>query len=60
MSTGGRVTDGALSDARAAGVTDAEIAEIVGHVALNVLSNFFNHVAQPDLDFPLVPAQLAE
>ncbi|WP_030691359.1 carboxymuconolactone decarboxylase family protein [Streptomyces globisporus] len=60
MATGGRVTDEALADARAAGVTDAEIAEIVGHVALNVLSNFFNHVAQPDLDFPLVPAQLAE
>ncbi|MFB7837377.1 carboxymuconolactone decarboxylase family protein [Streptomyces sp. NPDC056056] len=60
MATGGRVTDAALGDARAAGVTDAEIAEIVGHVALNVLSNFFNHVAQPDLDFPLVPARLAE
>jgi uncharacterized peroxidase-related enzyme len=60
METGGRVTDEALADARAAGVTDAEIAEVVGHVALNVLSNFFNHVAQPDLDFPLVPAQLAE
>jgi hypothetical protein len=41
-------------------VTDAEIAEVVGHIALNVLSNFFNHVAQPDLDFPLVPAHLAE
>ncbi|MFF3843151.1 carboxymuconolactone decarboxylase family protein [Streptomyces sp. NPDC001930] len=60
MATGGRVTDASLADARAAGVTDAEIAEIVGHVALNVLSNFFNHVAQPDLDFPLVPARLAE
>ncbi|MFI8962455.1 carboxymuconolactone decarboxylase family protein [Streptomyces sp. NPDC053493] len=60
MESGGRVTDAALADARAAGVTDGELAEIVGHVALNVLSNFFNHVAQPELDFPLVPAQLAE
>ncbi|WP_265868591.1 carboxymuconolactone decarboxylase family protein [Streptomyces sp. SKN60] len=60
MESGGRVSDAALADARAAGVSDAELAEIVGHVALNVLSNFFNHVAQPELDFPLVPAQLAE
>ncbi|MFJ7070399.1 carboxymuconolactone decarboxylase family protein [Streptomyces sp. NPDC101115] len=60
MESGGRVDDAALAEARAAGVTDAELAEIVGHVALNVLSNFFNHVAQPELDFPLVPAQLAE
>ncbi|KJK58546.1 carboxymuconolactone decarboxylase family protein [Saccharothrix sp. ST-888] len=56
----GRVSDSALAEARAAGVTDAEIAEIVGHVALNVLSNFFNHVAEPELDFPLVDAHLAE
>ncbi|MFJ3901610.1 carboxymuconolactone decarboxylase family protein [Streptomyces sp. NPDC090025] len=60
MESGGRISDAALADARTAGVTDGELAEIVGHVALNVLSNFFNHVAQPELDFPLVPAQLAE
>jgi AhpD family alkylhydroperoxidase len=58
---GGKVglTEQELLDTRR-GVTDAEIAEVVGHIALNVLSNFFNHVAQPDLDFPLVPAHLAE
>ncbi|MFB7666557.1 carboxymuconolactone decarboxylase family protein [Kitasatospora sp. NPDC056138] len=60
MTERGRVSDSALAEARAAGVTDAEIAEIVGHVALNVLSNFFNHVAEPELDFPLVDAHLAE
>lgn len=60
MSTGGRVTDAVVAEAREAGVTDGEIAEIVGHIALNVLSNYFNHVAEPDLDFPLVDAHLAE
>jgi uncharacterized peroxidase-related enzyme len=60
MATGGRVDDSALAEARQAGVSDAEIAEIVGHIALNVLSNYFNHVAEPDLDFPLVEAHPAE
>ncbi|MFF4339417.1 carboxymuconolactone decarboxylase family protein [Kitasatospora sp. NPDC001540] len=52
----GRVTDEELATARAAGVTDAELAEITAHVALNTLSNYFNHLAQPALDFPEVPA----
>jgi len=56
MRTGGRVTDDDLATARAAGVTDEELAEIVAHIALNTLSNYFNHLAQPDLDFPEVRA----
>ncbi|MGV9974275.1 carboxymuconolactone decarboxylase family protein [Nocardia beijingensis] len=48
----GRIDDAALASARATGVSDAELSEIVGHVALNVLSNYFNHVAEPELDFP--------
>lgn len=52
MRNHGQVHDEALTGARAAGVTDGEIAEVVGHIALNTLSNLFNHVAQPDLDFP--------
>ncbi|GAA2104763.1 carboxymuconolactone decarboxylase family protein [Kitasatospora saccharophila] len=57
MDTGGRVTDEEIEAAHRAGVTDAEISEIVAHIALNVLSNYFNHVAQPDLDFPPVDAE---
>ena len=38
--------------ARAAGWSDGDLAEMVGHVALNIYSNYFNHVAQPELDFP--------
>jgi uncharacterized peroxidase-related enzyme len=53
---GGDVSDDNLSKARQAGVTDTELAEIVAHVALNTLSNYFNHLAQPDLDFPEVAA----
>ncbi|MFG2822286.1 carboxymuconolactone decarboxylase family protein [Kitasatospora sp. NPDC048365] len=52
----GRVGDAELARARAAGVGNAELAEIVAHVALNTLSNYFNHLAQPELDFPEVTA----
>ncbi|WP_405883521.1 carboxymuconolactone decarboxylase family protein [Streptomyces sp. NBC_01136] len=58
MKTGGNVDDAVLTDARSAGVSDAELAEIVAHIALNVLSNYFNHLAQPELDFPAVDASL--
>ncbi|MFI9251160.1 carboxymuconolactone decarboxylase family protein [Streptomyces sp. NPDC053069] len=50
----GRVDDELLAQARKEGVTNAEFAEIVAHVALNTLSNYFNHLAEPELDFPPV------
>jgi alkylhydroperoxidase family enzyme len=50
----GRVGDDLVSDVRAAGVTDEEIAETVGHVALNVLTNLFNNFAATDNDWPTV------
>lgn len=52
--TRGAVDDSDLAAVRAAGVTDEEIAETIGHVALNVLTNYFNKAADVDIDFPLV------
>lgn len=43
-----------LDTVRAAGATDEEIAETIGHVALNVLTNFFNEAADVEIDFPVV------
>ncbi|MGW9209357.1 carboxymuconolactone decarboxylase family protein [Embleya sp. NPDC055664] len=54
--TRGRVGEEHRSKARAAGVTEAEEAEIVAHIALNTLSNYYNHLARPELDFPEVTA----
>lgn len=54
----GDVSDEQLAAARAAGLNDAEIAEVVGHVALTTLTNFFNQLAQPAVDFPRVAANL--
>lgn len=48
----GRISDRELEEARAAGLNDATIAEIVANVALNIFTNYFNHVADPEIDFP--------
>jgi len=50
----GDLSDEQLADARDAGLTDEEIAEVVGHVALSTLTNYFNQVAQTEIDFPRV------
>ena len=39
---------------RAAGYTDAHVAEIVALVAMYSLTNFFNNVFDPEKDFPAV------
>jgi uncharacterized peroxidase-related enzyme len=59
MADRGRISDAALAEAREASVTTAQVAEVLGHVALNVLSNYFNHLAEPELDFPRVEVALA-
>lgn len=52
----GGVTDEEFTRVRAAGFSDAEIAEVIAHVALNVLTNYFNRAADTEIDFPLVTA----
>jgi uncharacterized peroxidase-related enzyme len=54
----GAVSDAELRDVRAAGFDDADIAEMVGHVALNVLTNYFNRLAHTEIDFPRVDPKL--
>ncbi len=50
----GNVSDADIADIRAAGFGDDAIAEIVAGVALNIFTNYFNHVADTDIDFPQV------
>lgn len=54
VSRRGQVTDEDLRRVRNAGYGDAEIAEIIAHVALNVFTNYFNLVAETTVDFPRV------
>ncbi|UUF16089.1 MULTISPECIES: carboxymuconolactone decarboxylase family protein [Flavobacterium] len=54
ISKNGLVSDEDVNKAKNAGVSDAEIAETVAHVALNVLTNYFNNTANTQIDFPEV------
>lgn len=50
----GHVSDADLSAVRAAGYDDAQLIEIVLHVALNTWTNYINVVGDTDIDFPVV------
>ena len=55
----GHVGISAVESVRSAGYNDGEIAEIIANVALNVFTNYFNSVTDPEIDFPPVPASRA-
>lgn len=59
IDTRGRVSDADLAAVRLAGFSEPQVIEIVASVALNVLSNYVNNVAQTDIDFPVVLAAQA-
>lgn len=51
----GHVNDEDVEEVRRAGYSDGEIAEIVANVALTIFTNYFNHIAGTEVDFPVVP-----
>ncbi|QDQ26256.1 carboxymuconolactone decarboxylase family protein [Chitinimonas arctica] len=53
----GRVSDTDLAALRAAGFDEADTIEIVLVVALNILTNYVNNVAQTTVDFPRLAAR---
>lgn len=55
----GVISDAEFSSARANGLDDGLILEVVANVALNVLTNYTNHVAGTEVDFPAVNVVLA-
>lgn len=52
----GAVTEDEIAAVKSAGYTDGHIAEIVACYALNIFTNYFNHVNQTDVDFPAAPS----
>ncbi len=52
----GQIAAGSLDRAHRAGVTDAEVIEIIATVAINVFTNYVNNVAGTEIDFPAVHA----
>jgi uncharacterized peroxidase-related enzyme len=51
----GDVSDAEFDAARAAGLSDAEIIEVIAVVALNVFTNILGKATEIDIDFPKVP-----
>jgi uncharacterized peroxidase-related enzyme len=51
----GHVSDDDLAGLRQHGYSDGDIAEIVANTALNLFTNYFNHVAGTVVDFPAAP-----
>lgn len=48
------MTDADLAAARAGGHDDGTIVETVANVAVNILTNYLNHVAEAEIDFPVI------
>lgn len=55
----GHVSDDDVRAIKAAEYDDAQIVEIVLHVALNTWTNYLNSVAETTIDFPVVTARKA-
>lgn len=54
VKTHGNLSDDELAQIRSAGVSDGEIAEVTANVALNLYTNYINHIADTKIDFPPV------
>jgi uncharacterized peroxidase-related enzyme len=54
----GDVSDDELAAAREAGMTEAELVEVVAQVALSTFTNYLNRLARPEFDIPHVPMDL--
>lgn len=50
----GLVSDDDIALVHNAGYDDGVIAEVTANVAANIFTNYINHVAQTDIDFPVV------
>ncbi|MGE8063608.1 carboxymuconolactone decarboxylase family protein [Pseudomonas sp. NPDC089569] len=54
--TRGNLDSEQIAAARAAGINDAKIIEVIAHVASITLTNYLNNVALTDIDFPAIDA----
>jgi len=59
VQTRATVSDAELQALRAGGVDDGLIVEVIANVALNLLTNYVNHVAGTEIDFPVVDLKQA-
>lgn len=55
----GRTSAAQLATLSAAGFDNEAVVEIVANISLNIFTNYFNHIAGTEIDFPLVNSQVA-
>lgn len=48
-----KITDADIKELKSEGVTDQEIVEIIFVTMVNMFTNYFNHIADPKIDFPV-------
>lgn len=58
VETRGQVDDADLAQARAGGLDDGRIIEVLAGIAINVMTNYTNNVARTEIDFPEVDVAL--
>jgi alkylhydroperoxidase family enzyme len=51
----GKISDRMFKKIKSAGFNDTQISEIIATVALNIFANYFNNVAQTEIDSPVLP-----
>lgn len=54
LKTKGNITNDELAALRTAKFTDEQVVEIVAIICVNIFTNYFNHVADTEIDFPKV------
>ena len=59
VETRGHVPAAELDAFKATGFDDATILEVLVNVVLNILTNYTNHIAGTQIDFPQLPASIA-
>jgi uncharacterized peroxidase-related enzyme len=52
----GHLSNEQIAAARAAGINDSKIIEVIAHVASQTLTNYLNNVALTEIDFPAIDA----
>lgn len=50
----GLISEIDLQAIRRADYTEEEIVELIAHTAMNIFTNYFNHIAETEIDFPLI------
>ena len=55
----GKVGEAQIAAAKLVGISDAEILEIIAHVAYNTFTNYVNSALDTEIDFPRLDTRAA-